>query len=487
MDRQGQSDSGPEKTRTKEVDQDLNERGGPERFEDIAAIPARLSVVVEKCTLAPQLKVFDDVLHTSSFCGPHQGDVVTVDPEKVQASSSPQEEEEDEEKIIVWCVTGVCEAAGELSDSTHTGNNRNQPSTDNQEKPSRFSVPANHRCSAPQPANQKPAPAPISSQPAPVVNHLSSSRQRPVGSVVANREEAVVVSTNQRKETVGDQSTNDRSRTEASRPGTNEKMGAVSAHVSKLSNRSALPCRTRKAATANTASKPRPVRTLSRAEHQGMRRVVPISRTDPGAASADKHPEQDQQGSSGTEADLPRGQRPSTAPSSRRSSITKTLDAKSSKDQKVTLDQNQDSKTRAPAGKAGAKPKVQPEEKMCRSTLRALCGGGSISAPATPAHKAPPSFAQSTASSSFRRSTLAPPSSSLKTTASSGSSLTRAGSPRVAHSLDLLKSQSIRPPPRSALQDPLAPPEGLWRNHTGTFSDKTSLRDSGRSTRPVWR
>lgn len=484
MDHRGQSDPGPEtNTRTKEVDQRLNERGGPERFEDIAAIPARLSVVVQKCNLAPQLKVFDDVLHTSRFCGHPQDDVVTVDPEKLQGSSSPQEEEEGEEKIIVWCVTGVCEAAGELSDSTHAGNNRNQSSTDNQEKPSRFSVPANHRSSAPQPANQKTAAVPIRSQPAPVVNHLSSSRRRPVGSVGANREEATGVSTNHRKETVGDQSTNDRSRTETSCSGTNEKTGAISAHVSKLSNRNLLPCKTRRAATANTASRPRPVRTLSRAEHQGMRRVVPISRTGPGAASADQHPEQDQQGSSGSEADLPRGQRPSTAPSSRRSSLTKTLDAKSSKDQKVTLDQNQDSKTRAAAGKAEVKPKVKPEEKMCRSTLRALRGGGSISAPATPAHKAPPSFAQSTVSSSFRRSTLAPSSSSLKTTASSvassGSSLTRAGSPRVSHSLDLLRSQSIRPPPRSALQDPLAP--------TGTFSDKTSLRDSGRSTRPVWR
>ncbi|TNM93929.1 hypothetical protein fugu_002105 [Takifugu bimaculatus] len=228
-DRQVQSDSGPEKTGTREVDPDLKERGNPERFEDL--VPARLSVVVEKCTLVPRLKVFDGVLHTSSVRGHHQGDVDLeddpLDPEKGQRSSPPQEGEEGEGKVNVWCVTGVCEAAGELSDSIHVGTKKNQPSSNNQGDPTSSSVPANHSPSAPQPANEKPAPLPISSQPAPVLNHLSSSRWRPVDwvSTGADPEEAVVP-TNQRKETVGDQSTNDRSRTKTSCPLTNERTGA---------------------------------------------------------------------------------------------------------------------------------------------------------------------------------------------------------------------------------------------------------------------
>ncbi|KAE8279437.1 hypothetical protein D5F01_LYC23026 [Larimichthys crocea] len=291
---------------------------------------------------------------------------------------------------------------------------------------------------------------------------------------------------------------------------------------------------------ASTANKVKPVRTLTNSENQGMRRVVPISRTSRGTPSLGKRSEKppgNQRGpsiavtpasvsmSNLNSTTLRRGERPSTAPSSRRSSINKTPDPKDSKDQKVSgtrtssREQNQDLQRKPSIRKPLTKPKLQPEEKLCRSKLRAqtqggagggVGGGGSISAPATPLHKTPsssssplPSFARSTASSSFRRTNtnLTPPTpppsphagsdSSPKTSSIAppvtSSPLTRTGSLRVSStastsSSPLTRSQSIRAPPRSPLHDSLAPPKGHRRNDSGTFSEKST-----HSARPSWR
>lgn len=275
-----------------------------------------------------------------------------------------------------------------------------------------------------------------------------------------------------------------------------------------------------------------------------MRRVVPISRTSRGASSLVKRPEKppgQQRGSSSTatptasnlsSTSVRRGEKPSTAPSSRRSSINKAPDPKDSKDQRVpgtqasAREKNQDLQRKPSVRKPLTKPKPPPEEKMCRSTLRALSqgGGGSVSAPVTPLHKAAtpsssplPGFARSTASSSFRRTrtTLAPPApsphtgsdsspkSSPKTTSSFAMPFTRTGSLRVpatSRSSDLLnpssssssssplRSQSIRASTRSPVHNSPAPPKGHRRTNSGNFSDKsTHSRDSGKSTRPSWR
>eukprot|EP00064_Thunnus_orientalis_P015250 superscaffoldBa00002792_g15300 len=583
-----------------------------------SAANSNMSVVLEKCTLVPELKVFDKNTHHSHLQGYHQDDMVITDMEekgvdksKVQeaqtnshigntekfgvlisdtSSSSSQREEEEgrEDKVVVWCVTGVCEAAGE---HTHTDNTleqteRNQCTSDNQggnEKAS--SAPANRTPSEPQPANETPVPVPISSQPVPVSRcddsplTVSSKRWQPAEPASSSltitadaskdakepvnkgEEEEGSTSEERKLEPPPEQSTESKNKTAHSHmtsenteaaPSTNGK--AEAATLSKPSTKNLATSKTRLAGIKHTTpntNKCKPVRTLTNSENQGMRRVVPISRTSRGPPSLGKHPEKPpgHRGSSSTAApsslnvanlnstSLRQGGRPSTAPPSQRSIIHK--DPKDPKDQKVpgtqssAREQNQERKpsTQRPL----MKPKPQPEEKMCRSTLRALNqavegsgGGGSLSAPATPLHKATtpsssllPGFARSTASSSFRRThtTLTPPhsahtgsdsspKSSPKTSSSSvpptstSTPFTRTGSLRVStpskssdlHNLPssasspLRRTQSIRAAPRSPLHDSLAPPKGHRRNNSGSFSDKsTHSRDSGKATRPSWR
>lgn len=583
-----------------------------------SAANSNMSVVLEKCTLVPELKVFDKNTHHSHLQGYHQDDMVITDMEekgvdksKVQeaqtnshigntekfgvlisdtSSSSSQREEEEgrEDKVVVWCVTGVCEAAGE---HTHTDNTleqteRNQCTSDNQggnEKAS--SAPANRTPSEPQPANETPVPVPISSQPVPVSRcddsplTVSSKRWQPAEPASSSltitadaskdakepvnkgEEEEGSTSEERKLEPPPEQSTESKNKTAHSHmtsenteaaPSTNGK--AEAATLSKPSTKNLATSKTRLAGIKHTTpntNKCKPVRTLTNSENQGMRRVVPISRTSRGPPSLGKHPEKPpgHRGSSSTAApsslnvanlnstSLRQGGRPSTAPPSQRSIIHK--DPKDPKDQKVpgtqssAREQNQERKpsTQRPL----MKPKPQPEEKMCRSTLRALNqavegsgGGGSLSAPATPLHKATipsssllPGFARSTASSSFRRThtTLTPPhsahtgsdsspKSSPKTSSSSvpptstSTPFTRTGSLRVSTpskssdlhnppssaSSPLRRTQSIRAAPRSPLHDSLAPPKGHRRNNSGSFSDKsTHSRDSGKATRPSWR
>lgn len=359
--------------------------------------------------------------------------------------------------MIVWCVTGVCEAAGELSDSAHTGKDKNQLSSEHQEAAAGSCVPANHSPSPPGPANEKPSPVPISRQPAPGVRHLSASRWRPAASAAPPTTETPAVSTNHRRGTVADQAPNPGGGTSC--PVTNEKTGAAAAHLSKRSSRNLPPS----TPAADRTSNARAVRVLTQSEHQSMRRVLPI-RTGP------RRPDQKQPRSSGTE-----DRRSSTAPSPR-SAVTKSLEEpRSSEEQQGP---RQDSQHTAPTGRTGVRPRVQAEEKLCRSALRALGGGAgggggaSTSAPTTPAHKAPPatprpSFTWSTAASSFRRSSPAPPTSS-SVASSSSSSLTRAGSLRVSRSSDLQR------PACPANQDPAA-------------AGRRSSSRSSRSSRPVWR
>ncbi|XP_060887642.1 FH2 domain-containing protein 1-like [Labrus mixtus] len=588
-----------------------------------------MSVIVEKCTLVPELKVFDKVTSknggpsTSHLHGYHQDDMVVTDLEeevldksKVQktqnnlqiaeksdaqisetSASLLQREEEDrqEDKVIVWCVTSVCEAAGDLSNpDTHSETARDQRRSDNQGGSQQASsVAANGMPLKPQLANEKQVPVPISSQPVPVSRcdntslQGASPRWRPAESPLAsdlpaltedaskeakepaNQSEEKEGSPNDKRdfEKVQEQSMDNRIRydtgscldpcgkTEAdssskgkARQLTSSKPSTKNLPTSKTQQSGMKPA----APNNNSATnKYKPVRTLTNSENQGMRRVVPISRTNRGIPSQSKRPEKTpgtQQGSSSTgkpaglkasnviSASIGRGERPSTAPSSRRSSIHKAADPKDSKDQKVpgarasTQEQNLGLQRKPSIRKPLAKLKPQPEEKMCRSTLRALAQGGvgSVSAPATPMHKAGtpssmlPSFARNTASSSFRRTSTpltpptppqspqsgldASPKSSPKTTSFStvtlpgtSSPFIRTGSLRVSttprssdhknsSSTPLTRSQSIRVPPRSSPHDSLGPPRGHRRNDSGTFSDKSShSRDSSKSTRPTWR
>lgn len=548
-----------EPARTKKAVKDLGEQIGAE-VEGGAATTGRMSVVLEKRALVPQLKAFDEVIVEGHHRGRHHDDVVITDLEDEEGGtphiSSLQREEGEgqQEKVVVWCVTGVCEAAGELTHSTADDTHaqpEDQSGSNNQGETSAA-------LSEPQRANEKPAPVPISSQPVPVTcddpsHPVSSPRWRPTDGVSTGQgpthaacEEATETA-DQDVEAMTDQS-DDRNRVETTSchtanenteaaPSTNRKSKSVtSSKLSKNPPSSKAPPTGIKPGTPNTTSaadKSTPVRTLTSSEHQGMRRVVPISRSNSGAPSLGKGPGKPpgNRGSSSTAAPaglslsnlssaaLRRAERPSTAPSSRRSSIN---NSKESNGQKVSgaqapnQGQNQDSQKKPSIRKPSSKPRVPPEEKMCRSTLRALTqgggGGGSISAPTTPLHKAPsssslPSFARSTASSSFRRTRTIPappssPHSGPKTTSASvsgprtSSPVTRTGSLRVSSSSELhdttaasplSRTQSIRAPPCSS-QGSVGPPKGHQRNNSGTLYNKsTHHRDSGKSTRPNWR
>ncbi|XP_040887510.1 FH2 domain-containing protein 1-like isoform X2 [Toxotes jaculatrix] len=554
-----------EPTRMNKGDQDF--RGqitcSDERFE--YSTTRNMSVVLETCTLVPELKVFDEVTtltgrneghHTSHLFGRQQDDMVITDleeegvdktrvqkPQKksqvenaensqISETSSSQRDEGEghEEKVVVWCVTGVCEAAGELShtDDTHGQTEKNQCRSDNQGgNQQASSAPANHPPSEPQSANEKPVPEPISSQPVPVSRcddpslQVSSPRWRPAepasaneapalttdaseeGKESANHGEGEETSTNETRDVVyvpeestgrnnsASSHTNNENTEPAStngkpEPATSSKPSTKDTPTSKTRPAGMKPSATQN--TTSTTNKSKPVRTLTNSENQGMRRVVPISRTSRGTSSAGSRPEKppgQKRGPSSTAAltsltvsnlnstSLRRGERPSTAPSSRRSSIHKTQDPKDLKDQKVSgtqasaREQNQDLQRKPSIRKPLTKPKIQQEEKMCRSTLRALSqagegggGGGSISAPVTPLHKGSspsssqlPGFARNTASSSFRRThaTLAPP------------------APSHSSHPDSSHKSSVVPPDRS-------------------FSDKsTHSRDSVKATRPSWR
>lgn len=544
--------------RTKNRDQDKIGWVGDEKSEHTGG----LSVAVEKHALVPELRAFEDVLKEGAQLSHHRGHMVVTDSEEertdsshvqkvqtdsqieaaekcdVRSSSSQSEEEEGRgEKVIVWCVTGVCEVAGDLAHSNNTrAQPEEQPRLDNQGGTNgSSSAPANHPPS--EPANEKPVPVPISSQPVPVSrgddpsHPASSPRWHPAGPAsanegptltagaseeaegAANQEEDAEDSTNDKRETLRMQLTDSGSRNQtASCQTATEAASSTSekAESSKQSTKNPPTTKTRPAGMRPATSKSRPVRTLTNSENQGMRRVVPISRT----RCPEKPPGNHRGASNLNSPSLRRGERPSTAPSSRRPS--KTPDPKDSKDPKVSgtqasvQEQNRDLQRQPSIRKALTKAKVQPEEKMCRSTLRALTqggGGGSISAPNTPLHKATsssllPSFAQSTASSSFRQTctngSSSSPKSSPRTISSSSvaplgasSPLTRTGSLRVSWSSSQSslpsRSKSVRAPPRSPLHDSLAPPTGQRRNDSGSFSKSAHSRDSGKSSRPSWR
>lgn len=566
-------------------------RGKPARmnkadvdFEQRASATGTMSVVLETCTLVPELKVFSKVAQTSFNKVHHashhhrcnQDDITITDLEeegldkssvqKSDTSSSLSQKEEDEgraEKVVVWCVTGVCEAAGELAQTgdTHAQTETDQGRIDNQGgNHQASSVVANNK-SDPEPANKKQVPVPISSQPVPVsrCDNMSLQASSPgwcptktesaddvpafttVASDKCKEEEKQVEgeegSTNEsdNAETLlGPTNRHSQNNAATSQKGNSVSTPSMNKKVSTSSKASSKNLRTTK--TQPTAMKPttsnvstpnnsKPIRTLTSSESQGMRRVVPISRAGRSFSSLGKHPETAKTLNGNS---LRQKERPSTAPSSRRSSIHKVPDSKDAKDHKVlgstraaTREQNLDLQRRPYAQKASAKPRPQPEEKICRSTLRALTlagerGSGSISAPATPLHKGTthpslplPGFARNTASSSFRQTHNmlipdSPKSSPKKSTSSSvlpsGTSppFIQTGSLKVSttsRSLDVLntspslnRSQTIRVGSNSPLHNSVAPPKGHRRNDSGSFSDKsTHSRDSGKTTRPSWR
>lgn len=538
----------------------LVKKVGEENSEDKlklgGATTSSMSVVLEKCSLVPQLKAFD-IINKRPYSshrhhhGRDQNDLVVTNldepieqiqneqnnniegcPVQILPSEKTEEKEEErEDKVIVWCVTGVCEIAADL---THPENIDSQTANE-------------HRGSSPEtPAQENLVPAPISNQPVPSVSHFDDAPPpsaepddvpmptRGGSAGVADHKERIRVSTSKTREADAVKSVITGPKSSSSHRGTKP---LPSARTMKESPTSKTQLAGTKAANSATAgNKSRAVRTLTTSENQGMRRVVPISRSSKGATSQVKHLEKPLGShrvstgtttttttSSSSSASHRRAERPSTAPSSRRSSFNKVLDAKDPKEPKVSgvRTHNQDLRKPSSVRKPSARPVAKPEEKMCRSTLRALTQGGgageSISAPSTPLHKAAgssslPGFARSTASFSFRRTqTAIPPSKATldssskplhpKTTTTSPVApprRSRTGSLRVSQSSHFKNSSSSGPntrlpssrvPAQSPHPDLLVIPKGHRRNDSGTLSDKSthSLSESAKSIKPSWR
>ncbi|XP_033970194.1 FH2 domain-containing protein 1-like [Trematomus bernacchii] len=473
-----------------------------EKFEQSLA---NMSVVLEKCKLVPELRVFDT--GTQNTTSGVQDDVFPdqKNSQKLENSSLQREEEEGrEDTVVVWCVTGVCEAADEPTNAENAQTDQSR----SDKQPS--SYPANRTPSEAQSANEKPVPEPISSQPVPASHPASSPRWRPTDSAT-NKVPAI------------EEVANEKRKVESKAKSGKAESGNYS------SNKNLPTSKTRPIGIKQTtnSNKSNPVRTLTNSENFSMRRVVPISRTKrqekpssltnlksssfwkpltaPSSrrTSVDQKDQKDQKVSRDLQnQDLQRKpsnltniksssfRKPSTAPSSRRTSVDH-------KDHKVSRDpQNQNLQIKQPSiRKPLAKPKAPPEEKMCRSTLRALSqASGSISAPVTPLHKPAtssstssspfPGFTRNTASSSFRQTPSPSPFSrtgSLRVSVTSGSSDSLKPS---SSSSPLKRFQSIRAP----IRDSVSPPKGHRRNDSGTFSEKSTYsRDSGKSSKPTWR
>lgn len=555
--------------------ENISGENSEEKLEHSGATTGSMSVVLEKCSLVPQLKAFH-IISESPYSsrrhhhGRDQDDLVITNLEEpveqiqnelnnntegghVQMLPSPrkeneeiEEEEENEDKVMVWCVTGVCEIAADLSHS------ENVDAQTTNEQPRGHNQGSTGRTPPDTPAQENVVPVPISNQPVPSASHFddasgpaSSSGQcsaepasEPDGGLtptmgtfagVANQDTAVSTRKTSERDAVTVQSVIPGPKASSSNRGAKSSAPPRTIKESPTSKTQQTAIKTANSAPAGNKS--RAVRTLTTSENQGMRRVVPISRSSRGAPSQGKHlekPPGSHRGSSGATTSSSssssawhrRGERPSTAPSSRRSSFNKVLDTKDSKEPKVSGVQshNQDWRKASSVRKPPAKPVVKPEEKMCRSTLRALTqgdgGSGSISAPTTPMHKAAvtstlPGFARSTASFSFRRtqttlstSKAASDSSSKplpsKNITSSVAPRSRAGSLRVSQSSHFQSSsspgpnsrpQSNRAPVQSRHPDLLVIPKGHRRTDSGTLLDNSthSQLESVKSIKPSWR
>ncbi|KAL4618133.1 FH2 domain-containing protein 1-like [Arapaima gigas] len=149
-------------------------------------------------------------------------------------------------------------------------------------------------------------------------------------------------------------------------------------------------------------------------------------------------------------------------------------------------------------------PRPPPEEKMCRSTMRALAQAqaqatsGSSKTQATPSQAAVPSFARSTVASSSRlkKDTV---SISTPTTPSKSGPLTRsssqkhAGKPAPHNGLEenaqgpLRRVQSMRATKRIPRSSE-TPPVPRMRNDSSSFSDKSGhSKASSKMARPSWK
>ncbi|KAK6493200.1 FH2 domain-containing protein 1-like [Huso huso] len=217
-----------------------------------------------------------------------------------------------------------------------------------------------------------------------------------------------------------------------------------------------------KGPSARVSSSGRAVRTLMSSENQNMRKVVPISRLSRSASMAKKTERDPVRDSSS--AEMKRPQREHSTVGNKNDQTARTprhssLPAEEPKLHRGTPGQASSRWARDPmtrknsVRKPSAKPVrniPKPEEKMCRSTMRALAQAQAASEagkPQTPtstskASGAAPSFARNTVASSSRKMKKDMASSSNPSTPSKSATLTRNGPQRQS----LHKTTPIRSP-----------------------------------------
>ncbi|KAL7823066.1 hypothetical protein AOLI_G00330930, partial [Acnodon oligacanthus] len=219
--------------------------------------------------------------------------------------------------------------------------------------------------------------------------------------------------------------------------------------------------------SSSTKTRPlHPVRTLTPSETQSMRKVIPLSRNPQASRASAVHV-------------------PSSTPPAQRASKSSMKKA---------------SMQRSSVKKAVVQQKSPPEEKMCRSTLRALAqAGGNVHPPTqqNSTHSHAPHFAQGTVASATRSAAVTPGNLPVKhgtvATTSKGPSLNRATSLRLAQSGVTSPSKVIFPSmstrAKSVRLTPSAPSAGhVKKNIVSPFDKSAFSQDSlDKPHRPAWR
>lgn len=264
----------------------------------------------------------------------------------------------------------------------------------------------------------------------------------------------------------------------------------------------------------------RPTRTLTPTETRHLRKVVPITKSSRSGSSA-KRVEK----SSGHENTEPRRPlRDQSMPARKgdrqgRPARHSSLPPESKAERGKTTSARDPTQHRPSVRKPTAKPvhnipKPPVEEKMCRSTMRALAQAQALSeasAPQTPIHARRsttplPSFARNTVASSSRTNTQPAPGTPIKSSSLSRTSSLKAPSGSKASSVSsghsvqgedkptgsLRRVHSVRTSGRNTLRSDTSPQQtGQDQSRKGSsFSEKSLLvRDStsGRSVKPIWK
>lgn len=469
-----------------------------------------MSGLLEKGTLVPELQTFDEDIRyrqqeetiiknlNEEVVDDSQLPNMKDNPEKseksdveVMVTRSPppprQDSGEEEDKVIVWCVTGVCEPAGGTAQTGGSSplpdRTSSEPHEDGEKSGSTpISCQPVSRCTDSSLLVSSPT-EPAAACPGPALTAVSAEEDN----VKSNQDKTPKKSGNapvlSRNKTTSGHATEKTSSTDGK-----AKLPTSSKQSSKNLNNAKAQNTLMKPSTPNTTpTSVKSVYSTTSSENHNMRRLVPISKVNRGS----KHPEKPahnqssfRTGLNGLPSTPLRHSHPSTAPQRSMS------DSKELRDQKVSgtvsRTPNTDAQRRSSIRKALTKPKTQTEEKMC--LLRALTQsdrGSSVSAPVTPLHKTktaslstPLGFARNTASSSFRRTKP---------------SFSNTGSPKTSNKTSFSWSQRVVT--SSTSTSPLRTSENTRSTRAllpnalvPTVTDKsTHFRDSTKTTRANWR